>query len=131
MELLSTTSLLHQTLDPDLPAEDIYESDLDPARTRWGRYEGEPCIFFAYSAKDGLNPLSGDSIRSCGDADDFARNETLELLEVDCAWVCSLTSTPACTCRTPFRSSFSVLYATGGNARWDSPSAAATITTST
>ena len=77
------TSLLHQTLDPDLPAEDIYESDLDPARTPWGRYEGEPCIFFAYSEKDGIHPLPGDLIRSCGEVADDLHNESLELFEVD------------------------------------------------
>ncbi len=34
------SSLLHQPEDPDLPTEDIYASDLDPARSSWGQFEG-------------------------------------------------------------------------------------------
>jgi YD repeat-containing protein len=77
------TSLLHTTLDTDIPAEDIYESDLDPARTEWGRAEDEPCMFFGYSAKDGLRPLPGYPIRTCAEASNIASDETLELFEVD------------------------------------------------
>jgi hypothetical protein len=39
------TSVLHQPLNPDIPAEDIFESDLDPDRTAWGRSEGPPVSF--------------------------------------------------------------------------------------
>jgi YD repeat-containing protein len=77
------TSLLHDTLDPDIPAEDIYQSDLDPARTSWGRSEGEPCIFFSYSAKDGIKPLPGALIRTCADVDDPLHDDSQELFDID------------------------------------------------
>lgn len=77
------SSVLHQTLDPDVPSEDIYESDLDPARTQWGQNEGEPCIFFSYSSKDGIKPLAGNLIRTCADVDNSAHDESRELLELD------------------------------------------------
>jgi len=77
------TSLLHDTLDPDIPAEDIYESDLDPVRTRWGRRVGDPCIFFSYTAKDGIKSLPGAVIRECTDLDDPSHDESQELFEVD------------------------------------------------
>lgn len=77
------TSLLHQPLDPNLPTEDIYESDLNPARTRAGEFEGEPCIFFTYSAKQGLHPLPGSLIRTCSDVHTPLQDESTELFEVD------------------------------------------------
>ena len=77
-------SVLQNGLDPDLPLEDIYESDLHPERTRWGRFEGEPCIFFRYSPKEGVQPLPGALIRSCTDVEDDAiRDDSQELFEVD------------------------------------------------
>jgi hypothetical protein len=77
-------SVLHQTLEPDLPGEDIYLSDLDPARTRWGRFEGEPCIFLGYSSKSGIKPLPGTLIRSCDEEDESVQHdESTEIIEVD------------------------------------------------
>ncbi len=78
-------SLLQQDIDPDLPLEDIYESDLNPERTQWGRSEGEPCMFFTYSAKSGIGPQPGHLIRSCFDIDDDAitRDKSAEVFEVD------------------------------------------------
>jgi YD repeat-containing protein len=77
-------SVLHQALDPDLPGEDIYLSDLHPERTRWGRFEGEPCIFLAYSSKDGIRTLPGNLIRSCDEEDEpVQQNESTEVFEVD------------------------------------------------
>lgn len=61
------SSLLQRFLPPDLPTEDIYVSDLEPARGKWGRAEAEPCVVLRYSSKDGIRPLSGDLIRSCSD----------------------------------------------------------------
>jgi YD repeat-containing protein len=77
------TSLLHQTLYPDLPLEDIYETDLGPDRTAWGRYEGEPCIFFVYSKKEGLHPLKKPLIGTCADVVEDLHDETQEVFEVD------------------------------------------------
>jgi len=76
------TSLLHQTLDPDLPVEDIYESDLDPARTASGEYLSNPSIAFSYSTKDGIKPMPGATIREC-DCDNIpVLDESMELFEV-------------------------------------------------
>lgn len=74
--------MLHRTVNPDIPANDIYESDLHPARTRWGRYENGPSIFFSYSAKDGIQPLPGPLVRSWWNGDDSGRDESVELFQV-------------------------------------------------
>jgi len=39
------TSLLHDTLEPDLPTGEIYESDLDPERSPWGTVGVQPLCF--------------------------------------------------------------------------------------
>lgn len=77
------TSLLHDTLDPDLPADEIYESDLEPERSKWGRAESEPCVYFSYTAAEGMKPLPGDLIRGCGDKDLPEHEEGRELIQVD------------------------------------------------
>ncbi|HEX6495666.1 MAG TPA: DUF6531 domain-containing protein [Acidobacteriaceae bacterium] len=77
------TSLLHNTLDPDLPTEEIYVSDLDPTRTRWGRPQDEPCIFLRYSAKDGVEPLPGNLVRDCSADGGVPQDESHEIFEVD------------------------------------------------
>jgi YD repeat-containing protein len=77
------SSLLHQPQNPDLPTEDIYASDLDPARTYWGQFEGEPCLFFQYSAKTGLQLLPGRLIRSCSEKSEPQNDESTELFELD------------------------------------------------
>jgi YD repeat-containing protein len=78
-----TTSLLHDTLDPDLPTESIYESDLAPERTRQGEHEGEPCLFFSYSSTDGIKPVAGRLIHTCFDDDIPQHDESTEIFEVD------------------------------------------------
>jgi hypothetical protein len=78
-----SSSLLHQPEDPDLPTEDIYESDLNPAQTRWGQFEGEPCLYFRYSAKTGLQMLPGQPIRTCSNIPGAHEGESAELFEVD------------------------------------------------
>ncbi len=60
-----TTSLLPDYLDPGTPADNIYESDLDPARTPTGEFLNGPGVFLTYSAKDGIKPLPGASIQEC------------------------------------------------------------------
>ena len=60
-----SSSLLKDVLDPGTPTDDIYESDLDPARTSKGEYLDGPGIFLTYSAKTGLKPLPGASIQEC------------------------------------------------------------------
>ncbi|MCU1247664.1 MAG: Teneurin-3 [Edaphobacter sp.] len=77
------TSVLQNMLDTDIPAEDIFESDLDPARTRGGRPQGEPCVFFSYSAKDGIHELPGTLIRTCSDRNLPEHDTSVELIEVD------------------------------------------------
>jgi YD repeat-containing protein len=76
------TSLLHDTLDPDLPTEEIYESDVNAARTGHGERVDEPCIFFTYSTKDGLRPVPGPVIRRCGDVQDPMEDESTEVFEL-------------------------------------------------
>jgi YD repeat-containing protein len=77
------SSLLHDTLDPDLPSEDIYESDLDPARSAAGQVLDEPCIYFEYSAKQGMRPKAGPLIRRCADVEDPDEYEGVERFELD------------------------------------------------
>jgi YD repeat-containing protein len=77
------TSVLHQPLDYDVPVEDIYESDLDPDRTLWRRSEGPPCLFFTYSAKNGIQPLAGPLIRTCSSVQDPLPDPSVELFVVD------------------------------------------------
>jgi YD repeat-containing protein len=80
------TSLLHDTLDPDLPTESIYRTDLNPAnpaRTRRGQHEGEPCVFLSYSSAGGIKPVAGCLIRTCSDDDIPQLDESNEIFEVD------------------------------------------------
>lgn len=82
-----STSLLQDYLDPGTPAEDIYESDLDPARTSTGEYVSGSSITFTYSAKDGIKPLPGAPIQDCCDRDpNIPRSdESQEVFEVNLA----------------------------------------------
>jgi len=77
------SSLLHQPEDPDLPTEDLYESDLDPAQSPWGQLEGEPCVYFRYSAKTGVEILPGRLIRTCQEIPTSQEDDSAELFEVD------------------------------------------------
>jgi len=77
------SSLLQQPLDPDVPIEEIYESDLDPASTGWGQSEGEPCMFFSYSPDGELKPLPGTLLRTCSDKNLPMHDESAELFEFD------------------------------------------------
>ena len=115
------TSLLHQTLDPDLPAEDIYASDLfEPMKTRWGRFEGEPCLFLRYSAADGIKPAPGDLVRSCPDGDDLPEEETAETFESSTSAMgsCSI-NTRTSIFLAMFLSSLSVSRVMAGLRPWD------------
>ncbi len=78
------TSLLHQTMDPDLPANDIYASDLEPQKTIWGEFQGEPCIFLRYSPKQGIRPEPGELIHECTEVQKLLPKPTTdELFELD------------------------------------------------
>jgi YD repeat-containing protein len=59
------TSLLYNYLNTGIPAEDIYESDLDPARTSRGEVLSGSGIFLTYSSKNGIKPLPGAAIQEC------------------------------------------------------------------
>jgi YD repeat-containing protein len=80
------TSLLGDNLDPNLPTESIYESDLgtvNRARTRSGQREGEPCLFLSYSSAGGIKPVPGRLIHTCSDQDIPQHDESTEIFEVD------------------------------------------------
>jgi YD repeat-containing protein len=81
------TSLLHNYLDPGIPAEDIYESDLDPARTSSGEAISSPGIFLTYSANKGIKPLPGASIQEYDDEDPNLpdQDESREIFKVSVA----------------------------------------------
>ena len=76
------SSLLHDPLDPDLPTDDIYESDLDPALSPAGERIYEPCAYFTYSDKDGTVPLPGPLVRECNSIQDPMQDESVEVFEV-------------------------------------------------
>ena len=77
-------SLFQWSIEPDLSTDDIYVSDLHPERGPWGRLEGEPCIYFGYSSKDGIKPLPGKLIRSCDEVgESVQQDESTELFELD------------------------------------------------
>jgi YD repeat-containing protein len=78
-----TSSLLHDTLDPDLPVEDIFESDVNPERSPQGEKIDEPCVFFVYSAKDGMRAYPGPLIRSCNSVQDPLEDESAETFGTD------------------------------------------------
>jgi hypothetical protein len=75
-------SLLYHALNPDVPVEDVYESDIHPARTRWGQYERDPTIVFTYSGKGGIQPLPGRLIRSWWDQADPGHDDSVELFQI-------------------------------------------------
>ena len=75
------SSLLHQTLNPDLPTDDIRVSDLDPEHTPYGRPEGEPCVLLRYSAKSGIHPAPGRLIQPCWHLDKDTPNPSDETFE--------------------------------------------------
>jgi YD repeat-containing protein len=77
------TSLLHDTLDPDLLAEGIFESDINPALSQDGEAESEPCVFFQYSPRQGIKPLPGRLIRDCGETLRPEDDTTIEKFELD------------------------------------------------
>jgi YD repeat-containing protein len=80
------TSLLHDYLDPGIAVDDIYESDLDPARTSTGESLSSPGIFLTYSAKEGIKPLPGSPIQeSDGDPNLLAHDESQEIFHVNLA----------------------------------------------
>jgi YD repeat-containing protein len=81
------TSVIFNRLDPGIPAEDIYESDLDPARTPSGEYQGNSGIFLVYSTKDGIKPLPGALVQECQECSGKKANlpgqdESMEVFEV-------------------------------------------------
>lgn len=76
------TSLLHDTLDPDLPAEDIYESDVDPVRSSRGEQTSEPCVYFDYAADHAIKLRPGPFIRACSDPNEIDEDTSSEAFEV-------------------------------------------------
>lgn len=77
------SSLLHQPQNPDVPTEELYESDLDPARSRWGQFEGEPCLDFRYSAATGLGIAPGALVQTCSGWHVPQEDDATELFQVD------------------------------------------------
>jgi hypothetical protein len=76
-------SLMYKNLNPGIAANDIYESDLRPEQMNWGRYEWEPCLFFSYSATEGIKPQPGELVRDCSDHAIPRNDESLELFQVN------------------------------------------------
>jgi len=58
-------SLLQRVFNPDLPINDIYQSDLEPTSSPWGEFVGDPCIVFTDTAGTGLKLSTGALIRQC------------------------------------------------------------------
>jgi len=78
------SSLLQLSLDPDIPAEDIYQSDLDPAHSSFGESVAEACVLFHYSSKENFKLFAGEPVQECSGAD-FSpdEDETRETFQVD------------------------------------------------
>lgn len=76
------TSVLQYDVDPDIPAEDIFESDLDPARTKWGQSESEPCVFLIHSANDSIRTAPGRLVRDCSDRELYS-DISVEVFQID------------------------------------------------
>ncbi len=77
------TSLLHNTLDTDLPTEDIYGSDVDPALTPRGADISEPCIVLRYSPGLEIKPLPGPLLHECTEVPAAGRNTASEYFALD------------------------------------------------
>jgi len=79
------TSLLQNILDPDLPSEDIYESELNRAKSPEGESFGDadPCVVFRYSAEGGIETAPGEPIGFCGTGPDPQANPSQEIFEAD------------------------------------------------
>lgn len=58
-------SILSASLDPSVPTNDLYQSDLDPVRSQWGQFVTDPCIVFTYTAADGVKRSPGPLIQQC------------------------------------------------------------------
>ena len=60
-------SVLYYRLNPDFPDSDIFQSDLDPVRSAWGQYIGDPCIVFTHTPGSALTATS-PLIQQCNDS---------------------------------------------------------------
>ena len=58
-------SLLYFSLNPSIPTNDVYQTDLGPTHSPWGEFIADPCIVFIYTAQTGLKSSAGDFIRPC------------------------------------------------------------------
>ena len=77
------SSVLHDPLDPGLPSEDIYASDLQPQSTQWGESMNSPCLYFTWTARAGMQPMSGPSLRPCERKLLSTADESQEIVQVD------------------------------------------------
>ncbi|WP_160115190.1 RHS repeat domain-containing protein [Bryocella elongata] len=77
------TSLLYWNFDPDIPATEIFASDLDPVESGSGKFFREPCVYVSYSAKTGTVDATGEQVRECGDLPTDEADESVETFEVN------------------------------------------------
>ena len=67
-------SLLNYALNPRVPTDDLFESDLDPTGFKWGGFVGDPCVVLTYTAGRGIRPSvdasSGALIQQCRHPED-------------------------------------------------------------
>lgn len=72
------TSVLFWGFDVDIPAEDVFASDLDPARSGSGEHFRDPCIVVTYSATKGMEHDFAAPVKECNRLDDNETDESLE-----------------------------------------------------
>jgi YD repeat-containing protein len=80
-------SILAPMLDVTVPGHALYQSELHPERTRWGKYVPDPCLTFTHKlAKPGalatLDPPPPDSIDECDGWEELSHDEQEERLQV-------------------------------------------------
>jgi YD repeat-containing protein len=77
------TSLLNYETNPNVPAEDIYESDLHPGRTEAGLKLDAPCVLFEYSVNSGMRPRPGPPIGECSQSCEPDEDTSIETFSLD------------------------------------------------
>jgi YD repeat-containing protein len=77
------SSLLHDELSPEVQTESLYASDLHPRSSKWGEAMTHPCLYFTWSAKDGVRTMAGPDLRPCDRKLLETTDEARETVEVD------------------------------------------------
>ena len=77
------TSLLYWDFNPDIPATEIFASDIDPIKSGSGKFFRDPCVYVSYSAKTGKMDAAGEQVRECGDLPADEADESVESFEIN------------------------------------------------